>query len=84
MHKGLRLVAYWFKIGDLNNYFLLCLFVTIKGYKKLLLTIACNRATKDSFKKGMKVKAKTLIHYQSSSSMAERLKQNTFNKLNFL
>ena len=31
----------------------------------------------------VKVNAKTLIHYQSSSSMAKRLKQNTFNTLNF-
>ena len=31
----------------------------------------------------VKVKTKTLIHYQSSSSMAKQLKQNTFNKLNF-
>ena len=28
-------------------------------------------------------KTKTLIHYQSSSSMTERLKQNTFKTLNF-
>ena len=58
------------RLVDLNNYFQLCLFLTIKGYK-------------NSFKKGIKVKTKTLIHYQSSSSMAKRLKQNTFNKLNF-
>ena len=31
----------------------------------------------------VKVKPKTLIHYQSSSSMAKRLKQNTFNTLSF-
>ena len=31
----------------------------------------------------VKGKAKTLIHYQSSSPMAKRLKQNTFNTLNF-
>ena len=31
----------------------------------------------------VKVNAKTLIHNQSSSSLAKRLKQNTFNTLNF-
>ena len=31
----------------------------------------------------VKVKTKTLIHCQSSSSVAKRLKQNTFNMLNF-
>ena len=58
------------RLVDLNNSFQLCLFLTIKGYK-------------NSFKKGTKVKTKTLIHYQSTRSMAERLKQYTFNKLNF-
>ena len=58
------------RLVDLNNYFQLCLFLTIKEYK-------------NSFKMDIKVKTKTLIHYQSSSSMAEWLKQNTFNKPNF-
>ena len=31
----------------------------------------------------VKVNAKTLIHYQSSSCMTKRLKQSTFNILNF-
>ena len=82
-HAFLQILCTSLRLVDLNNYFLLCLFLTIKGYKKLLQTIACNRATKDSFKKGIKVKTKTLIHYQSSSSIAERLKKNTFNTLNF-
>ena len=58
------------RLVDLNNYFQLCLFLTIKGYK-------------NSFKKGIKVNTKILVNYQSSISMAKRLKQNTFNKLNF-
>ena len=58
------------RLVDLNNYFLLCLFLTIKEYK-------------NSFKKDIKVKSKTLIQYQLSSSMTKRLKGNTVNMLNF-
>ena len=31
----------------------------------------------------VKVNPKTLIHYQSSSSIAKRLNKNTFNSINF-